>query len=377
MKRKLYASVAVMCAFAMLTACGTQKEDTAETETDKQAEEEESEQIANPWADCSLDDLKSYFPGMNFPSSAENVVCRYDESEGIGEADYNISGEDPALDYTLRFKLTDGLEDISGYYYEWTYTDDTEILGYPEEMKSCSDEGKEIQVLNWYDTDTGICYSLSLSSEEDLDGFDIYGRALEMYETGSDDSGDGADAEGKIVSPLPASVDISALSDCTVNVSFTVNDVNIDEKTITADVYDTLLYDAVDVSGLAVGDTIVVDGQDVVIQTLSETDYGITINEALADETMLAPGDGGTYYIMGYDDVIGMTDLGTVTLPLSDDVVLNDCGEMPEDTFTVALDEMEAHFGELSESRQTFDCQSTTLLIENGTVTEINRSWRP
>ena len=73
--------------------------------------------------------------------------------------------------------------------------------------------------------------------------------------------------EAKRVEPLAESLDPQALTDATVAASFGADDISeTDGKTeLTLTVYDYDIYDMVDIAQLAVGDTIVVDGKDMVV----------------------------------------------------------------------------------------------------------------
>ena len=80
--------------------------------------------------------------------------------------------------------------------------------------------------------------------------------------------------ETKRIEPLPESLDLNALTDATVAASFGTEDISEkDGKTeITLTVYDYDVYDMVDISQLAVGDTIVVDGKDMVVTSREDKD---------------------------------------------------------------------------------------------------------
>lgn len=89
--------------------------------------------------------------------------------------------------------------------------------------------------------------------------------------------------EAKRVEPLPESLDLNALTDATVAASFGAEDISEkDGKTeITLTVYDYDVYDMVDISQIAVGDTIVVDGKDMVVASREDKDGFVTINGGL------------------------------------------------------------------------------------------------
>ena len=89
--------------------------------------------------------------------------------------------------------------------------------------------------------------------------------------------------EAKRVEPMPESLDPQALTDATVAVSFGADDISeTDGKTeLTLTVYDYDIYDMVDIAQLAVGDTIVVDGKDMVVTSREDENGFVTINGGL------------------------------------------------------------------------------------------------
>ena len=104
--------------------------------------------------------------------------------------------------------------------------------------------------------------------------------------------------EAKRVEPLPETLDVNALTDATVAASFSAEDISEkDGKTqITLTVYDYDVYDMVDVAQLAVGDTIVVDGKDMVVTSREDKDGFVTINGGLEQGGVdLTSDDSGVY----------------------------------------------------------------------------------
>lgn len=77
--------------------------------------------------------------------------------------------------------------------------------------------------------------------------------------------------------------DPQALTDATVAASFGADDIpETDGKTeLTLTVYDYDIYDMVDIAQLAVGDTIVVDGKDMVVTSREDENGFVTINGGL------------------------------------------------------------------------------------------------
>lgn len=133
--------------------------------------------------------------------------------------------------------------------------------------------------------------------------------------------------EAKRVEPLPESLDLNALTDATVAASFGAEDISEkDGKTeITLTVYDYDVYDMVDISQIAVGDTIVVDGKDMVVASREDKDGFVTINGGLEQGGVdLTSDDSGVYYAVGLDDAKSYHELGRITVPVAEGFVLTD-----------------------------------------------------
>ena len=86
--------------------------------------------------------------------------------------------------------------------------------------------------------------------------------------------------EAKRIEPLAESLDLNALTDATIAASFGAEDISEKDgkMELTLTVYDYDVYDMVDIAQLAVGDTIVVDGADMVVTSREENNGFVTIN---------------------------------------------------------------------------------------------------
>lgn len=192
-------------------------------------------------------------------------------------------------------------------------------------------------------------------------------------------SSEEATDEGNVLAPLESAFDMETLQDCTANVSFTADDFDWELNCVYVTLFDTLCYDAVAVSELAEGDTIVTASGDVVVETLKDTDNGKLINEGTANEVNLCTTDedGGVYQIVGENDVVEMQAVGQAQITLADDVVLNDSTDEPGETVTVKAGDLKAYIEGLDESRQTFSELDTTIVLTGEKASEITRAWRP
>ena len=118
--------------------------------------------------------------------------------------------------------------------------------------------------------------------------------------------GDNGGIETKIM-PLPSTVSVNDLKDCTVAVSLNKGDVYVDDNGIMqmkVTVYDYNLYDMIDISKLAVGDIIVIGGKDVVVSKLERNSIGsVIINDGIdMGGHELATDESGVFYEIGYND---------------------------------------------------------------------------
>ena len=145
----------------------------------------------------------------------------------------------------------------------------------------------------------------------------------------------GSNKARKTVSPLPSCLEITTLSDCTVPAQFTSDDFRWMGGNLTMKVFSEDLYDAVEVSLLERGDTLVFGGDKIVVETVADEGGMLTINGGLEEGgAWLVAGDGGTYRACQWDDHSLYTEIGTAHLPLSEDFMIVDCGENPSCTIS-------------------------------------------
>lgn len=182
----------------------------------------------------------------------------------------------------------------------------------------------------------------------------------------------------KTVSPLPSGLEIGALSDCTVPAQFTCDDFRWMGGNLTMKVFSEDLYDAVEVSLLEVGDTLVFDGEKIVVETIEDEGGMVTINGGLENGgAWLRAGDGGTYRACQFDDHSLYTELGTAELPLSETFRIIDCGEGPADPCDTIVSGQKLYLETLEGWRREFSPLNTKVLVEDGLITGIVRRWIP
>ena len=182
--------------------------------------------------------------------------------------------------------------------------------------------------------------------------------------------------EARRVEPMAESLDLNALTDATVAASFGTEDIpETNGKTeITLTVYDYDVYDMVDIAQLTVGDTIVVDGEDMVVTSREDKDGFITINGGIEQGGVdLTSDDSGVYYAVGVDDAKSYHELGKLTVPVADGFVLTDNAdpEHPDETYAAES------LVKLAEDGIGFTANNTQATIEHGELTALARSYTP
>lgn len=183
-------------------------------------------------------------------------------------------------------------------------------------------------------------------------------------------------SEPRRVEPLASTLDVSALTegDNQFMAGFRGSDIREDGGQLVIDLtvctYD--LYDAVDISMLAAGDTLVVKGEDIPVTSVMEENGSIRVNGGLENGGIdLISAGGGAFQVRLENDARDLYEVGTVTLPVGQDCVLTDDAD-PEDTGRTL------YAGDLlGLGDEVFSPQATTVETAGGMVTAIHRDYMP
>ena len=182
----------------------------------------------------------------------------------------------------------------------------------------------------------------------------------------------------KLIAPLPSGIEINSLQDCTVPASFSPDDFRWMGGNLRMTVYNKDLYDAVEISLMQIGDTIIYNSERMVINKFEEAHGGLDINGGLDEGGCCLVGyEGGTYVARSWDDHATYTKLGTAEVPLAEDFIIVDCGSFPEDPADTIRTGQKLYIEKMKESRPDFFQLNTLVTIQNGMITEINRRWIP
>ena len=186
-------------------------------------------------------------------------------------------------------------------------------------------------------------------------------------------------SEHKCIAPMPAGIDVENLQDCIVPATFTSDDFNWMGGNLTMMVSNKDLYDAVEVSQMQVGDTIIYDGNPIVIEKVEETHGGVAINGGQIDEggCSLIANEGGTYVANHWDTHATYTNIGKAQVPLAEDFIIIDCGEDFKDPSDTISTGQKLYIENLQGSKREFFSLNTLVAIERGQITQIIRRWIP
>lgn len=161
----------------------------------------------------------------------------------------------------------------------------------------------------------------------------------------------------------------------TFAVAFDASSIHQDGDTITMDLklYTYETFDAVEVTQLKVGDTIIAAGQTIQITEIEELENGdYNLNGGYEKNGItLAPDDGGTYRQTREDDAYDYQEIGAVTLPLSDQFELLDNAENANRKLTAK------EMANLKDGDIPFTEHNTTVTVEGGKILHIDRVYTP
>ena len=187
------------------------------------------------------------------------------------------------------------------------------------------------------------------------------------------------DSDPNVIYPLPETIDINNLYNCTVPVSFEKGDAYVDDTgkmVMDVMVYSYELYDMVDIASLEVDDIIVRHNEEIKITEIERLESGIVRINGGDDNGGfdLISNDNTVYYEVGMNDVKSYYELGTIILPVSDEFEYIDASDLdaaekiyyPGD-FLVDNTELEYNFSPLD----------TSIVIENGIITKMNKVYTP
>lgn len=183
----------------------------------------------------------------------------------------------------------------------------------------------------------------------------------------------------KVISPLPETLDVNALDNCTVAVSLEKGDAFVDDSgkmqmNVTVYTYD--LYDLADIASLGENDVIVRKNEEVKVTEIERLDSGLVrINGGEENGGFdLMSNDSTVYYEVGMNDAKAYYELGEIMLPVSTEFEYSD----ESDPAAEAKNYYPGDF--LTDDagiEYNFEPNSTSIIIENGTIVKMNKVYMP
>ena len=183
----------------------------------------------------------------------------------------------------------------------------------------------------------------------------------------------------KVINPLPETLDVNALDNCTVAVSLEKGDVYVDDNgkmVMNLTVYSYELYDMVDIASLKENDVIVRKDEEVTITEVERTDSGLVrINGGEENGGFdLISNDSTVYYETGMNDIKAYYEIGMVTLPVSDEFEYIDESVLDSEAKTYYPGDFLTDDAEIE---YNFSPNNTNIVIENGTIIKMNKVYMP
>ena len=181
-----------------------------------------------------------------------------------------------------------------------------------------------------------------------------------------------------VISPLPTYIDMSALDNCTLAVSFEEGDAYVDDTgamQLDVTVYTYDLYDMVDIASLKNGDVIIIGENEVIVDSLERKDRDIFINGGLEyNGYEFRTDDETVWYECGYNDAKSYYEIGKVTLRVSADMNFYDNSDLDKGEIIYYPGDFLTNDAGIV---YHFVPNNTNIVIENGMIIEISRSYMP
>ena len=186
-------------------------------------------------------------------------------------------------------------------------------------------------------------------------------------------------AETNIISPLPSTVDITALDNCTLAVSFEEGDAYVDDEgamQLKVSVYDYELFDMVDIANLKEGDKIMIQGTEVTVETLETLESGlIFINGGMDNGGYdLWHDESGVYFEHWYNDAKAYYLVGEATIKVSDEFEFTDSSDLEKGEVVLYAGDFLTEDNGIAYG---FNPNNTAIVVENGVVTHMTRIYTP
>ena len=183
----------------------------------------------------------------------------------------------------------------------------------------------------------------------------------------------------KVISPLPETLEIGALDNCTVAVSLKKGDIKFSDSgkmAMDITVYSYELYDMVDIASLKENDVIVRRNEKVAVTELERLDSTLVrINGGEENGGFDLASNGSTvYYEIGMNDIKAYYELGKVTLPVSNEFLYTDESDLDAEAKIYYSGDFLTNDEDIE---YNFSPNNTSIVIESGTIIKMNKVYMP
>lgn len=187
--------------------------------------------------------------------------------------------------------------------------------------------------------------------------------------------------EGKFITPNPYYVDVNNIEDG-IYYAFIdksgINEAN-DGLTIKAEIYTMDTYDIVDISQMAKGDVIYINGQLFPIDTTEKNDLGlININGGLENggTALIAEDESNCFVFAGMDAQRSFSRQGIADFAVSENVKLFDYYDDPNEGKEYTGGDVVSALKEMTEE-YPLTCYNCSIMVEGNQIIEIKRLFVP
>ena len=190
-------------------------------------------------------------------------------------------------------------------------------------------------------------------------------------------------AAADAVEPIENDETIDELKNGTSSYKVNAALTGVKDGEVTLEVYAYDAYEEDDVSGLQVGSVIRTHDEqtgelkDVTIESLEKNEYGdYSINGGIEEGGIDLIQDRGVFRTVTFDGYPVYYKVGDVTLPLAEDVTLEDSSADPQASAVVftGADKVEET---IAANDGSWNVTNTTLFVQDGHVFDIQRVWVP
>ena len=183
----------------------------------------------------------------------------------------------------------------------------------------------------------------------------------------------------KVISPLPETIDVSALDNCVVAVSLEKGGAKLSDNgkmVMDVTVYSYDLYDMVDIASLNENDVIIRRNEEVTVTELERLESGLVrINGGEENGGFdLISNDSTVYYETGMNDIKAYYEIGKATLPVSDEFEYVDKSDLDAEPKIYYPGEFLTDDADIE---YNFSPNNTSIVIENGTIVKMNKVYMP